>query len=261
MRRMSRINEQHIARLEAKLEGLIEGAFAQLFNRVIRTHDIALQLARAMHDGISPAQDGDPRPFAPEEYTISLNRDVLDHLLIRQPALANILSEHMVELTAASDFRLRAPIKITLSADKTLPPNEVRVEATHHAVTLGNTQAFDQIDPPPAADHVPQNPQLIINGEKTVLLSDPIVNIGRSRDNDIVLDDPYISRHHAQLRLRFGCYTVFDTNSRDGMIVNDVRVREHRLQPGDVIRLGKTQLVYLEDTQPTDQTNTVDPED
>jgi pSer/pThr/pTyr-binding forkhead associated (FHA) protein len=53
-----------------------------------------------------------------------------------------------------------------------------------------------------------------------------------------------------QLRLRFGSYTLFDMNSHAGVLVNDVPVREHRLQPGDVIRLGKTQLVYLEDMFP-----------
>jgi pSer/pThr/pTyr-binding forkhead associated (FHA) protein len=102
-----------------------------------------------------------------------------------------------------------------------------------------------RIDIPQSA--APKNPQLIINGEQTVPLTDQIVNIGRSRDNQIVLNDPYASRHHIQLRLRFGVYTLFDTQSQGGVYVNDVIVREHRLQPGDVIRLGKTQMVYFEE--------------
>jgi pSer/pThr/pTyr-binding forkhead associated (FHA) protein len=106
----------------------------------------------------------------------------------------------------------------------------------------------------------PQNPQLIINGQDTYPLKEPLINIGRSRDNHIVLDDPYSSRHHAQLRLRFGVYTLFDTQSQGGIMVNDVIVREHRLQAGDVIKLGKTQMVYLEDS-PHLQTETVDPID
>ena len=101
--------------------------------------------------------------------------------------------------------------------------------------------------------YTPQNPQLIVNGETAIPLNSPIINIGRSRDNHIVLNDPYISRHHVQLRLRFGVYTLFDTQSQGGVLVNDVVVREHRLQPGDVIRIGKTQLVYFEDAPHLDE--------
>src|SRR5436305_924545 len=104
---MRPMNDQAIARLEAKLEHLIEGAFAQLFSKTIRAQDIALHLSRAMEDGIQPASDGDLRPYAPDYYTIRLNPDVYDHLIIRQPALAQILSQHLVELAAAVGYRLR----------------------------------------------------------------------------------------------------------------------------------------------------------
>jgi pSer/pThr/pTyr-binding forkhead associated (FHA) protein len=96
-------------------------------------------------------------------------------------------------------------------------------------------------------NHTPHNPQLIVNGKHIIPLQKPIVNIGRSKDNHLVLDDLFVSRHHIQLRLRFGRYTLFDTSSQSGTKVNDVPVREHRLQSGDVIRVGKTQIVYLED--------------
>ncbi len=88
---------------------------------------------------------------------------------------------------------------------------------------------------------------MIVNGDTTVEMTEPLVNLGRSRDNHVVLDDPYISRHHAQIRLRFGRYTLFDTQSQTGTYVNDSRVREHNLQTGDVIRMGKITMVYLED--------------
>jgi pSer/pThr/pTyr-binding forkhead associated (FHA) protein len=71
-----------------------------------------------------------------------------------------------------------------------------------------------------------------------------------------VLDESTVSRTHAQIRLRFGHYVIFDTDSQTGTFVNNVRIREHRLRAGDVIRVGKTSLVYMEDDpEQLDETN------
>lgn len=250
---MRPMNDQGIARLEAKLERLIEGAFAQLFSKTIRPQDIALHLSRAMETGIQPARDGDPRPFAPDQYIIRLNPDVRDHLLTRQPTLVQILSQHIVELAAASGFRLNSVPSMELIASPSLDPSEIVVDSAHQTELAPSTAVMQRIEIPDPQAHKLKNPQLIVNGVETVPLRDPIINIGRSRDNHIVLEDPYISRHHVQLRLRFGFYTLFDTQSQGGVLVNDVVVREHRLQPHDVIRIGKTQLVYLEDSPNIDE--------
>jgi hypothetical protein len=248
------MNDQAIARLEAKLEQLIEGAFAQLFSKTIRAQDIALHLARAMEGGVQPANDGDPRPYAPDRYTIRLNPDVCEHLMVRQPELTVILGQHLVELASALGYRLSEMPAIELISAPNSDPSDILVDAGYRNGVVSATAVMQPIALPQT--RTPQNPQLIVNREMTLVLSDPIINIGRSRDNHVVLDDPYVSRHHIQLRLRFGVYTLFDTQSQGGVLVNDVVVREHRLQPGDVIRVGKTQMVYLEDTSPLDeQTN------
>jgi hypothetical protein len=239
------MNDQAISRLEARLERLIEGAFAQLFSKTIRAQDIALHLSRAMENSIQPSTDGDPRPYAPDMYTIRLNPNVYDHLMARQPELATLLGQHLVELATAVGYRLHDVPNINILAATNIETSELFVEARHRSGVVPATAVMKRIDIPQSA--APKNPQLIINGEKTVPLTDQIVNIGRSRDNQIVLNDPYASRHHVQLRLRFGVYTLFDTQSQGGVYVNDVIVREHRLQPGDVIRLGKTQMVYFEE--------------
>lgn len=251
---MRPMNDQAIARLEAKLEQLIEGTFAQLFSKTIRAQDIALHLARAMEGGVQPASDGDPRPYAPDRYTIRLNPDVCEHMTARQPELAHILGQHLVEMASAVGYRLSDVPSIEFIAAPNTEPSEIVVDAGYRHSTTSATAVMKPIALPQT--RAPQNPQLIVNGQLTHFLKDGIINIGRSRDNHIVLDDLYVSRHHIQLRLRFGVYTLFDTQSQGGVLVNDVIVREHRLQPGDVIRVGKTQMVYLEDTSLLDeQTN------
>jgi hypothetical protein len=57
------MNDRLISQLEARLEKITEGLFAHFFGKRIQAHDIALQLVRALEDGLKPAQDGDTRPL------------------------------------------------------------------------------------------------------------------------------------------------------------------------------------------------------
>lgn len=242
------MNDQNLARLEASLERLIEGAFTQLFSRSVRAQDIALQLARALELNAEPAVDGDPRPVAPDVFTIHLNATELDLLLAREPEIAHLLAHHLVDLAVDAGYRMNAQPVIHMEADVFLSTGSVAISADHSTHTRSATAVMERIDiPAPTQTDQPKNAQLIINGKQTYHLHDAIVDLGRSRDNQIMLDDPYISRHHAQLRLRFGRYTLFDAQSQSGTFVNNTRIREHTLQSGDVIRMGKMQLVYLED--------------
>lgn len=71
------------------------------------------------------------------------------------------------------------------------------------------------------------------------------LTIGRAPDNDIVLDDPQVSRHHAQVVRRGDEISVEDLGSTNGTLVNGVRLAPHAPQPlrdGDELRLGKLAL-------------------
>jgi hypothetical protein len=240
------MKEQHIARLEAQLERLVEGAFAHIFGKTVRPHEIAVQLARAMEDHVRPARADDPRLIAPDQYVIHMNPRVVEQLTLRQPALTQFLSEHLVELATNAGYRLdHAPV-VRLLPDPTMSAARIAVNARHTRSPKESTAVMKRVELPPEQD-TPRNPQLLINGQRGVPLNQPLLNIGRSRDNHIVLDDPSVSRHHLQLRLRFGRYTLFDAQSQSGTYVNDVLIKEHQLQSGDVIRIGNTRLIYMED--------------
>ncbi len=242
------MSDQKITRLENHLERLIEGAFAHLFGQALRPHDIVVHLSRALETGIVPSNDEDTRPFAPDQYIIRLSEHIHDHLSARQPSLNALLIQHMVDLAAATNCRLRVQPSVTLIADGRLKDADIRVEVAHQLDPQHTTQMLSQPELHAALARTPRNPVLVINGNPPIPLLKPVINIGRGRDNDIIVEDRYASRRHVQLRLRHGVFMVFDANSQGGIEVNDVPVREHRLQPGDVIRIGKTRLLYLEDT-------------
>ena len=240
------MNDQHIARLEAQLERLVEGTFSQLFGKKVRAQDIAMQLARAMEDGAKSQSNGDTRMLAPDHYTIYLHSHIRTQMIERQPLLSQRLSEHIVELATNAGYRLINLPEVDILANDELSSNKVIVTARHIQKKHSTTAVMQRVETPVSQD-TPQNPQLLLHGQIAVPLTRDVINVGRSRDNQIVIDDPAVSRHHLQLRLRFGRYMLFDTQSHGGTTVNDVPVKEHTLQNGDVICIGTTRLVYVED--------------
>ncbi|MBE2182456.1 MAG: DUF3662 domain-containing protein [Anaerolineae bacterium] len=240
------MNDLGLARLEAQIQFLVEGAFSQLFSRQVQPHDLAVRLARAMETNAGPARDNDPRAIAPDDFVIELNAAEQQRLISRQPALEALLSEHLAELANDLHLRLLQSPLVHININPDIEPGDLRVSAAHQAQLKGATSVLERIAAPISL--TPANAHLVIDGLRIELLTSPLVTIGRGNDNTIVLDDPYASRYHAQLRLRFGVYTYFDINSQSGSLINDVRVHEHRLQAGDVIRLGRTQILYMDES-------------
>lgn len=69
--------------------------------------------------------------------------------------------------------------------------------------------------------------------------------VGRSADNDIPLDDDFASARHARLEPRRDGVWVSDAGSTNGTYVNGAKLsKPQRLKPGDVIRVGNTDLRY-----------------
>lgn len=75
-------------------------------------------------------------------------------------------------------------------------------------------------------------------------LRQPIINVGRDDVNAIAIEDPFISRGHCQIRLIKGNCWIFDKNSNSGTRVNGELISQRILHPGDVIRIGKTDLIF-----------------
>jgi pSer/pThr/pTyr-binding forkhead associated (FHA) protein len=98
-----------------------------------------------------------------------------------------------------------------------------------------------KLEPPPP----PETARALLVGEgKRTVLSGDLVVVGRSRDCDLVLDDPNVSRRHAEVRRENGHWVIADLGSTNGLKVNGRRVGEAALQPGDEITLGLSRLSF-----------------
>jgi putative nucleotidyltransferase with HDIG domain len=79
-----------------------------------------------------------------------------------------------------------------------------------------------------------------VNGPEQVhSLTDGPFRIGRLEDNDLPLDNPYISRHHVEIIFNGSTHELHDLGSTSGTFVNGRRISQHTLKDGDLIRLGR----------------------
>src|SRR3954469_3205077 len=90
-------------------------------------------------------------------------------------------------------------------------------------------------------------PQLVLQFEGLVLKQCSVglmVTIGRLPDNTVVIDNPAVSSHHACVFRAGNEYIIEDLESTNGTFVNHKRVVNHTLENGDVILVGKHELVF-----------------
>lgn len=82
---------------------------------------------------------------------------------------------------------------------------------------------------------------------QVVALGGLAVTIGRRSDNDVIVDDPSVSRRHTLIMDTAGGYVVRDLNSTNGTFVNRERLGdgEHTFESGDLIRVGGSEITLL----------------
>jgi len=231
-------------RLEARIEDLIEGSLRRLVGYHVSIETLSSQLAHAMLDTIRVDEEG--RRFAPDQYALSFHPHDADSLLDIAEELQQQLAEGLLQAVQSSDLHLLHEPQMTFAADPTLKPGQIRVIAWHSANPLEFTQAMPR-EPKTQPGRIPQGAFLIVEGDQHFPLDRPVINIGRRLDNQLILDDPHVSRTHAQLRARDGRFVLFDLGSTAGTRVNDLPVKQQVLRAGDVIGIAELRLIYGED--------------
>lgn len=240
--------------LEIRLQSLIEGSAARLFPEVYSQDELAHDLVSAMKERIR--RDADGAIIAPNLYIITTHSRLGGNTA--DPFAEEELAEKIRLAGIEEGFTFLEPPRIQFIKDDSIPYTRVDITARFQLQELAQTAAV--ADEPEAGEmDIPDSAFLIVNGTRIYNLTSAVVNIGRRPDNHIVIDDSRVSRLHAQLRAIEGRYVLFDLDSTGGTFINDERIHQSIIFPGDVISLGGLPLVFGQDEPGIDQTQQITP--
>jgi Protein of unknown function (DUF3662)/FHA domain len=246
--------------LESKIAGLIEGTFNRAFRSEVRPVEIARKLAREMEEHKSSSLS---RTYVPNEYRVYLSPRDRDRFAGYETALADELAGYLLEHARRERFTLPAPPVIEFETDPRLglgefgiqtgtvsphredeaPPPPPRAEESGRTMIYSNAERLAEPLEERARSRT-ETALLLVDGRRLVV-GPAGATIGRSRQSDVVLNDPNISRQHAEIRPRGGSWVLADLGSTNGSRLNGRTVeRPEVIRPGDEIELGSTQLRF-----------------
>lgn len=230
----------YLSKIESLLQTLVEGSVFNLFAPKNPVIDLGDQLVLAFKS--STRIKTEENNIAPDLYTIIAHPSYL-YKLQTQKDWQDIVLERLISEAKKHHCSFIGPLKIQCEADSTLSPQKIEIVAQISIDKITSTTDMD-IDFLENERCIPQNAFFIVNGNQTFPLTRSVVNIGRRPDNDLVIDDPRISRLHAQLRVVKEQYKIFDLDSTGGTSVNGQKIHQCVLSPGDVVSLAGVPLVY-----------------
>jgi hypothetical protein len=240
-------------RFEKKVEGAVNGAFARAFKGDVQPVEIAARLQREL-DAEAKLMSRDKR-LVPNEFVVGLSPHDHDKLAPYAGTLVTELAAELKHHASEMGYVFNGPIRIHFALTPTLPTG--RFTMASEAVAGVEERGVAAKGPQPSAarrpDRAPssagvQRQQLVleVNGTRHALQPPGLV-IGRGTEADLRINDPGISRRHAEIRVEAQGSTlrlhIVDLGSTNGIIVNGHKVREAALQEGSRIEIGSTRML------------------
>ena len=231
--------------IEHRIESLVEGVFGRAFRTHVQPVELARKLAKEMDDAKTVSVS---RVYVPNEYTLYLCPSDREQFASYEDSLLTELSDYLSEHARREGYALLSTPAVLMEEDEDLGVGEfgiatrmVQPERPHGAdippdVEPQAAPSETRIYRPPAGHrggvrrerptsstspaHQPRSSSAASAASWATAHS----SLGRSRDCDISVDDPNVSRRHAEIRHEDGAYWIVDLGSTNGMTVNGERV-------------------------------------
>ncbi|HET9073454.1 MAG TPA: DUF3662 and FHA domain-containing protein [Solirubrobacteraceae bacterium] len=247
--------------LESKIAGLVEGTFSRVFRSEVRPVEIARKLAREMEDHRSQSLS---HTYVPNEYRVFLGPRDRDRFVDYEDALSDELGGYLLEHARREGFSLLSAPKITFETDprlglgefgiqtRTVAPEESAVSEEFVATppadsgsTMVHSTAARVAGPLREVAAARTRRAFLRHDGRRIAVAAAGVTIGRSRQCDIVLEDPNVSRRHAEVTARGGSWVLSDLGSTNGTLLNRRPVRAAEvLSAGDEIEIGTSLILF-----------------
>jgi hypothetical protein len=226
------------ARFEKKVEGAVSGVFARAFKGDVQPVEIAARLQREL-DAEAKLMSRNKR-LVPNDFTVHLSQHDHDKLAPYANTLNAELGTELRNHAREMGYMFNGPIKIAFELDSSLPTGRftVSTQAVAGITPRGGRASETAISRAPLV--------LEVNGTRHPLQPPGLV-IGRGSDADLRINDPGISRRHAQIRVTTAgpgvTIDIVDLGSTNGIVINGQRVQQATLHEGTRIEIGSTRML------------------
>ena len=252
-----------LRQIEHKIESLFEGIFGRAFRTHVQPVELARKLAKEMDDGKTVSVS---RVYVPNEYTVYLAPDDSSQFEGYEASLVDELQQYLAEHARREQYALLSQPVVKFETDGDLDVGEFGIAT--RMVQEGRPRG-EQVDLPesepgatmiykprqaePTESASPQElgvePEIVslsVDGRKLEVTKRRTV-IGRSKECDVRIDDPSASRRHAEVRQEGTAYWIVDLDSTNGLEVNGLRTQRAKLDHGDKITIGSTEISFRRD--------------
>jgi len=247
-----------LQRFERRLEGMVEGAFARAFKSELQPVEVASAIQREMDDRAAIVAQG--RTLVPNDFVVEVAESDFERLDVYAESLGVELATLARDYAKEQGYSFVGPVRMRFEGVPDLTTGTFRIRS---GVIRGHTAEEGEVRQPvsdlpraPGAQFYGR-PRLVVAGSSpgtgvetgsTYELQTPVTLLGRGTDCDLRLVDPGVSRHHAELRVEDDQVVLVDLGSTNGTLVNGQPVRRVTLTDGTNVMLGRTTLVFRQDT-------------
>jgi FhaA, N-terminal domain/FHA domain len=242
--------------IEKRMESLVEGVFGRAFRRQIHPVEIAKGLTKQMDEGRMVSIS---RTYAPNDFTVHLSKEDAESIRAYQASLKDELIQYASTHAENKNYHLMTPPRIRFETEDTLRFGEFGVTAPQD--TSGQTRIFrteessggeiDQGTATISADEARRHGlareivEIVLGDEKHQLEGRGPWSVGRSQENDIVINDPNVSRKHARISRADNGFVVEDLGSTNGTLLDGAPIDRERIEGGDELTFGQSTARFI----------------
>ena len=254
--------------IEKRMESLVEGVFGRAFRRQIHPVEIAKGLTKQMDEGRMVSIS---RTYAPNDFTVHLSKEDTESIQAYQASLRDELIQYASTHAENKNYHLMTPPRIRFETEETLRFGEFGVTAKLTGGdgprekgapqdTSGQTRIFrtedtgDEVEQGTAAisaDEARRHGlaleivELALGDETHPLEGHGPWGVGRSQENDIVINDPNVSRRHARISRSDNGFVVEDLGSTNGTLLDGAPIDREMIEGGDELTFGQTTARFI----------------
>jgi hypothetical protein len=235
-----------LQRFENRLEQMVSGAFAKAFRSAVQPVEVAAALQREVDNSAQILSRN--RRLVPNQFHVELSPQDHERLSPYFSTLTEELTGMLREHAHEQSYVFTGPVSITFDQRGDLSTGRFRVRS---AALAKVTPVSERSVTDTAVRRA--NVILEVNGTRHPL-DPPGIVIGRGTDADLRINDPGVSRRHAEIRVyaseRAGTdVSIVDLGSTNGMLVNGTKVQQATLEDGATVKIGNTTMTVRDVSQ------------